>query len=388
MFKALKIKEENRKSIRRVLFITEMDLERPYGASVNDRKTINCMRKFGKLKCFYLKRMQKQNPLRKYFSVLKVFSWIIKKRPHVIFLRSIYFAAVLGILKHVFKTKLVYLALSVPFKSIEAKLYEGTPAQLSKISQNVIKVIEPLILLKTSDMIIVSNRSTKLELVNYGVKSRNTRIIPFYIERTFFDIPLKKETGDYADYFTIGYIGQFTPLHDLKYLIEVAKELVDKIKNLRLILVGDGPLFNEIKDTVKKNNLQSHVTLTGRVPHVSIPEIISNFDIFIVPLIKNFISSALPIKVLEGAASARALIITRVGGIDKILRDKESCLFVNPENHNEISKAILTLYKSPVLREKLGSAAREKVRKYSAENVCIKYLHILKSLGIREENYY
>ena len=332
--------------------------------------------------------MQKQNPLRKYFSVLKVFSWIIKKRPHVIFLRSIYFAAVLGILKHVFKTKLVYLALSVPFKSIEAKLYEGTPAQLSKISQNVIKVIEPLVLLKTTDMIIVSNRSTKLELVNYGVKSRNTRIIPFYVERTFFDIPLKKETGDYADYFTIGYVGQFTPLHDLKYLIEVAKELVDKIKNLRFILVGDGPLFNEIKDTVKKYNLQSHVTLIGRVPHASIPEIISNFDIFVVPLIKNFISSALPIKVLEGAASARPLIITRVGGIDKILRDKESCLFVNPENHNEISKAILTLYKSPVLREKLGRAAREKVRKYSEENVCIKYLHILESLGLREENYY
>ena len=69
MFKVLKIKEGNVKSTRRILFITETNLEKSDGASVNDRKTINCLKKFGKLKCFYLKDAESQPFLKKYYII-------------------------------------------------------------------------------------------------------------------------------------------------------------------------------------------------------------------------------------------------------------------------------------------------------------------------------
>jgi len=377
MFKVLKIKEANIKTTRRILFITETDLEKADGASVNDRKTINCLKKFGNLKCFYLKGMKKHNLLQKYLSALQVFFWIIRKRPHVIFLRSIQFTFVLGILKRLLRIKLVYLVLSVPFRLIECKLYEGTPEQLSKVSEFIIKITEPFVLREGADILIASNQETKQQLVKYGVDNRKIRIVPFYVENTFFNVPLKKER---SKHFIIGYIGGFNQLHDLQCLIDVVKDLITKIKNLRLILVGDGFLFNKIKDEVKKNNLEKYVKLLGRVSHSSIPEIILNLDVFVLPLVKNFIRTALPIKILEAAASARPIVLTKEGGGDKILHDKESCLFVRPESPKEISAAILKLYNSPSLREKLGKAAREEGRKFSERYVCKEYLRVLEVL--------
>lgn len=374
MLKALEIKDENVKSTRRILFITETDLEKSDGASVNDRKTINCLKKFGNLKCFYLKEIKKHNLLQKYLSALQVFFWIIKKRPHVIFLRNIHFTFVLGTLKRLLRIKLVYLVLSVPFRLIECKLYEGTPEQLSKISEFIIKVTEPFVLREGADILIASNQETKRQLVEYGIDDKKIRIVPFYVESAFFDIPLKIED---SKHFMVGYIGGFNQLHDLPCLIDVVKDLITKIKNLRLILVGDGFLFKTIKHEVKKNNLEKYVTLLGRISHSSIPEIILNLDVFVLPLVKNFIRTALPIKILEAAASARPIVLTKGGGGDEILHNKESCLLVRPESPMEISAAILKLYNSLSLRKKLGKAARDAVKKFSKRYVCKEYSRIL-----------
>ncbi|WP_287582630.1 glycosyltransferase [Candidatus Borrarchaeum sp.] len=377
MFKALKIEDGNVKSTRRILFVTETDLEKSDGASVNDRKAINCLKKFGNLKCFYLKEMKKSNLLQRYLSAVQVLFWIIRKRPYVIFLRNIHFTFFLGLLKFLLRIKLVYLVLSVPFRLIECKLYEGTPEQLSKVTEFVIKITEPFVLRKGADILIVSNQETKRQLVEYGVDDKKIRIVPFYIESTFFDIPLKRER---SKHFIIGYIGGFNQLHDLLCLIDVVKDLITKIKNLRLMLVGDGFLFTEIKDEVKKNNLEKYVTLLGRIPHSSIPKIIQDFDVFVLPLVKNFIRTALPIKILEAAASARPIILTKGGGGDKILHDTESCLLVRPESPTDISAAILKLYNSTFLQEKLGNAAREQVRKFSEKYVCKEYSRVLEVL--------
>lgn len=377
MFKALEIKDGNAKSTRRILFVTETDLEKSDGASVNDRKVINCLKKFGNLKCFYLKEIKENNLLQKYLSALQVLFWIIRKKPHVIFLRNIHFTFFLGILKRLLRIKLVYLVLSVPFRLIECKLYEGTPEQLSKVTKYIIKITEPFVLLKGADILIASNQETRLQLLRYGVDDKKIRIVPFYVESTFFDVPLKKER---SKHFIVGYIGGFNQLHDLLCLIDVVKDLITKIKNLRLILVGDGFLFTKIKDEVKSNNLEKHVTLLGRIPHSSIPKIIQNFDVFVLPLVKNFIRTALPIKILEAAASAKPIILTKGGGGDKILKDTESCIFVRPESPKEISAAILKLYNSTFLQEKLGKSAREQVRKFSERYVCKEYSLVLEVL--------
>ncbi len=377
MFKALKIKDGNAKSTRRILFVTETDLEKSDGASVNDRKAINCLKKFGNLKCFYLKEMKKNNLLQKYLSALHVLFWIIRKRPYIIFLRNIHFTFFLGILKRLLRIKLVYLVLSVPFRLIECKLYEGTPEQLSRVTEFIIKITEPFVLRKGADILITSNQETKQQLVGYGVDDKKIRIVPFYVESTFFDVPLKRER---SKHFIVGYIGGFNQLHDLLCLIDVVKDLIIKIKNLRLILVGDGFLLTKIKDEVKNNNLEKHVTLLGKIPHSSIPKIIQNFDVFVLPLVKNFIRTALPIKILEAAASAKPIILTKGGGGDKILNDTESCLLVRPESPKEISAAILKLYNSTFLQEKLGKAAREQVRKFSESYVCKEYSLVLEVL--------
>ena len=53
------------------------------------------------------------------------------------------------------------------------------------------------------------------------------------------------------------------PWKDFKTLINAAKIVVKKTKSVKFVLMGDGPLKNEIKNLILKNNLQNNVLMIG-----------------------------------------------------------------------------------------------------------------------------
>jgi glycosyltransferase involved in cell wall biosynthesis len=80
-------------------------------------------------------------------------------------------------------------------------------------------------------------------------------------------------------------------------------------------------------------------------------------------------------------ASAKPIVTTRLGNIEKIIEHKKTGLLVNPGNIDELSKAIIILLSDKELRTKLGQEARKVVvRNYSWESHAKKILSLCKDI--------
>jgi glycosyltransferase involved in cell wall biosynthesis len=81
-------------------------------------------------------------------------------------------------------------------------------------------------------------------------------------------------------------------------------------------------------------------------------------------------AEGLPMVLLEGAASARPLIATRVRGCRDIVRNGENGLLVPPKDSHALARAIMTLLHDKALREKMGARGRVIVmNEFTAERI-------------------
>ena len=95
----------------------------------------------------------------------------------------------------------------------------------------------------------------------------------------------------------IGHVGRFSPSKNHSFLIEIAKELIDKNNKIKLILVGIGDLRKDIEVKVKALGIESNVYFTGL--REDIPNILNNSNLFILPSIYE----GLGLVLLEAQAS-------------------------------------------------------------------------------------
>ena len=73
-----------------------------------------------------------------------------------------------------------------------------------------------------------------------------------------------REKYGLQDCFVIGHAGRFAYQKNHEFLVNTFAEVSKKIKNARLVLLGDGELFSEVQNQVKKLNLENRVLFLGK----------------------------------------------------------------------------------------------------------------------------
>lgn len=105
----------------------------------------------------------------------------------------------------------------------------------------------------------------------------------------------------------LGHVGGFNEQKNQAFLLEVMKDLDAKYK---LVLVGQGGLFDQVKNQTKNMNLQDRIIFTGSVHNV--PDYLSAMDIFVLP--SRF--EGQPFVVVEASANGLPIILS-----DKVSRE-------------------------------------------------------------------
>lgn len=116
--------------------------------------------------------------------------------------------------------------------------------------------------------VYVLNNAINLESFKYDQKIRKAK---------------RKELGIKDSTLVVGHIGRFVHQKNHSYLIDVFNELHKKQTDSILLLAGQGPLLNEVKDKVNSLNLQDSVKFLGQRNDVS--ELYQVFDTFVLPSI-------------------------------------------------------------------------------------------------------
>lgn len=162
-----------------------------------------------------------------------------------------------------------------------------------------------------------------------------------------------KEFGFSRNKTVIGMISQFIPRKGHRYLIEAIPQIVAKFPHLRVLLLGKGPLKEDLRKQCKKAGIEDYVRFAGF--RKDIPKILPCLDLVIHPALKEGLGVAL----IQAAAAGVPIVATRVGGIPEIVRDGFNGLLIDPESTEEIVSTLSKLLSEPGTAKRLGENGKK-----------------------------
>ncbi len=165
--------------------------------------------------------------------------------------------------------------------------------------------------------------------------------------------------------FVIACPANLLPVKGHKFLIEACKLLVkDKSINLRCFVVGDGTLETEIRQQVRRLELENVIVLLGRIPNEKLLCMYDEGEVDVVVLPSIVTSDGehegIPVALMEAMAHGIPVVSTETGGIPELLKDGAG-LLVPPESPEELAGAIAQLMSNRDLRISLSQKGYERI---------------------------
>lgn len=115
---------------------------------------------------------------------------------------------------------------------------------------------------------------------------------------------LRKEYNIDKDTLVVGHIGRFVKQKNHEYLIDIYNEIYKQNKNSILLLAGQGPLLESIKDKVDSLGLSNNVKFLGQVNNSN--ELYQAMDVFVLPSLYE----GLPVVGVEAQAAGLLCILS------------------------------------------------------------------------------
>jgi glycosyltransferase involved in cell wall biosynthesis len=168
-------------------------------------------------------------------------------------------------------------------------------------------------------------------------------------------IELNSKMGFLPEDIIIGSIGRLCEQKGHSYLIDAIAEVVKKIPNVKLLIVGEGPLEPKLKAKVNRMNLNSTVFFMKK--RYDINHLLELFDIFILPSLWEGLSVVL----LEAMYMGRPVIVSDISSNREVVVNNETGLLVPPADYNALSQKIISLLNDKTKRERIGLAAKKSV---------------------------
>lgn len=166
---------------------------------------------------------------------------------------------------------------------------------------------------------------------------------------------IKEGLGIPPQTIVVGNLAVFRFQKRLMEWLQAFKKLRDNNRGVHGILVGAGPLEEEIKNEVRRLGLEDHVRLPGLQTEVK--PYLEAMDIFMMS--SSF--EGLPIALLEAMSMECAVVATDAGGIKEVIRNRKDGLTCGVDSWQELPDLVQELIDNPELLRKFKTAARDRV---------------------------
>ncbi|OGW13350.1 MAG: hypothetical protein A3G93_07875 [Nitrospinae bacterium RIFCSPLOWO2_12_FULL_45_22] len=182
----------------------------------------------------------------------------------------------------------------------------------------------------------------------------------------------RKSTSIPEKDFVIGMVSAIRPLKGHRFFIEAARRMLREYSHVHFVIVGgpnnneESSYLNQLKDQVQQLGIGNRVHFLGF--RTDIPSIMKGLDLLVLP---SF-AEGLPNVILEAMASGKAVIASRVGGVEQVVVDHETGLLVLPRDTEALYKAMLELIKRPAKVKVMGIKGKERVEKYFSMSGCVR----------------
>ncbi|MGI6656362.1 MAG: TIGR04063 family PEP-CTERM/XrtA system glycosyltransferase [Desulfobulbus sp.] len=190
------------------------------------------------------------------------------------------------------------------------------------------------------------------DLITRGLPGDKVEIIPNAIDAKGFvrverDPDLAAHWGTQGS-FVLGFIGSFYHYEGLDVLLRAVAQLQTDLPQIKLLLVGGGPMEQELRALVEHLRIADRVVFTGRLPHEQMPAMYALLDVLVLPRKSMRLTELVtPLKPLEAMAMRKAVLASDVGGHRELIRDGETGFLFQADSAGALERAIRRLHAEP-----------------------------------------
>lgn len=164
----------------------------------------------------------------------------------------------------------------------------------------------------------------------------------------------------------VTFIGRFEELKDPLIFVRSIPYAIKKNKNIRIVMIGDGHLKDEIENEIIKLGIRKYFIFFG--PTTQVDRYLAISDLFIAcSATENCFSTT----ILESMLSKVPCIITKAGITEKFFTHKKYAYLAEKKNPEALGEAIAYLLENEKLRKKLSQNGFEFLEKYGFRNKVI-----------------
>jgi len=179
-----------------------------------------------------------------------------------------------------------------------------------------------------------------------------------------------------ANAFVFATIGRLGPYKGHAFLISAFVKVKERLPSAHLLVVGQGPLKEQLQQQVAQVGLYDSVYFLGQ--RDDIPRILRAIDALVLPSIA---SEGMPRVILEAMAARVPCVATDVGGVPEVINSDRIGWLVPSKEPHALAAAMMAVASMPKAEvEEIIEAAQDRVRRlYSHEVVRQKLLNMYES---------
>lgn len=208
---------------------------------------------------------------------------------------------------------------------------------------------------RCDDLIVVSKAFID-PIVACGVDESKIAFHPNGIDPDFYQVRDEGSSDDTTeDTFTVSYVGTIGRAHGLSVILDAATAL----PNVEFVIVGDG---------AERETLQAraadldNVVFTGRKPKAEVPCVLARSDAALVHLKpREIFETVIPSKMLEAMAAELPVILGVKGESERILREADAGVVVEPGDAEDLTASIRRLRDDPAGCQQFARSGRSYV---------------------------
>ena len=219
-------------------------------------------------------------------------------------------------------------------------------------------------------IVTISNYSLEKIQTHYGIDKSKVRIVPNGVDVEKFKPAQNQQAA--KQQFGLGnepcvlFVGSLIPRKGLAFLVEAAKKVVKEKPDTKFLIAGEGPLRNQLSESLKTANLLGSFRFLGNVKDEALHVLYNCADVFVLPSIQE----GQGIVLLEAQASGKPVVAFNVGGVNEAVRNGETGLLVKPGSIDELADALLKILSDKTLGEKMGVNGRLFVSESFTWDIC------------------
>ncbi len=237
-------------------------------------------------------------------------------------------------------------------------------------------------IMKHADMFIATTAEIEKGLLSDGIPSERIRRITNFIDTACFHPvsleekrQIRKSLGLALEWKIAICTSKFLPRKGIDDLLKAWQIVVSDHPEAVLLLLGEGPLLDSMKQLASELGISDRVLFCGLLPDVT--AYLQSSDLFVLPSRQEGMPNAL----LEAMACGLPGVATRIGGVVDVIQDGKNGVLVPPYSPESLANAIKNLLANESLARQYSVNGLHTIHEYfSLDSIVKKYISLYKEL--------